>query len=75
MALAKKLGASNYSAFRRYVITNPCACCVVVLEQPVRDLNGGFTADVRRVVMSKSFETIHDGKILCTAPTPTLGFA
>ncbi|MGO9847927.1 MAG: ImmA/IrrE family metallo-endopeptidase, partial [Methylocella sp.] len=28
MRLAKKFGASNYSAFRRYVATNPGACCV-----------------------------------------------
>jgi Zn-dependent peptidase ImmA (M78 family) len=69
MALARKFGASNYSAFRRYVITNPCACCVVVLEPSVHDLDGGFSADVRRVVMSKSFETIYDGKILCAAVT------
>jgi Zn-dependent peptidase ImmA (M78 family) len=69
IALARKFGASNYSAFRRYVITNPSACCVVVLEQSVCDLDGGFTADVRRVVMSKSFATIYDGEILCTAVT------
>jgi hypothetical protein len=69
MALARKFGASNYSAFRRYVITNSHACCVVVLDQSVHHINGGFTAEVRRVVMSKSFETIYDGKILCTAVT------
>jgi Zn-dependent peptidase ImmA (M78 family) len=69
MALARKFGASNYSAFRRYVITNSNACCVVVLDQSVHHINGGFTAEVRRVVMSKSFETIYDGKILCTAVT------
>jgi Zn-dependent peptidase ImmA (M78 family) len=27
MDLAKKFGASNYSTFRRYVMTNPHACC------------------------------------------------
>ena len=32
MQLAKKYGASNYSAFRRYVTTNPAACCVIVLD-------------------------------------------
>jgi hypothetical protein len=69
MALARKFGASNYSAFRRYVITNSCACCVVVLDQSVHHINGGFTAEVRRVVMSKSFETIYDSKILCAAVT------
>ena len=36
IALAKKFGSSNYSAFRRYVITNGDACCVVVLEPAVR---------------------------------------
>jgi hypothetical protein len=69
IALARKFGASNYSAFRRYVITNPDACCVVVLEPPVPDLRGGFAAEVRRVVMSKSFETIYDGEILCSTVT------
>jgi hypothetical protein len=71
MTLARKFGASNYSAFRRFVITNSCACCVVVLDQSVHHINGGFTAEVRRVVMSKSFETIYDGKTLCTAVTPS----
>jgi Zn-dependent peptidase ImmA (M78 family) len=69
MRLAKKYGASNYSTFRRYVRTNPHACCVVVLEPSVPDLNGGFTAEVRRVVMSTSFEAIYDGKVLCSAVT------
>jgi len=69
ISLARKFGASNYSAFRRYVITNTCACCVVVLEPSVHDLNGGFTADVRRVVVSKCFETIFDAKILCSTVT------
>ena len=67
IALARKSEAANYSAFRRFVMTNPCACCVVVLEPSVCDLNGGFTADVRRVVMSKTFATMYDDKILCTA--------
>jgi hypothetical protein len=71
MALARKFGASNYATFRRYVITNPRACCVVVLEPPVPALDGGFTAVVRRVVMSKSFEAIYDGRILCSTVTGT----
>jgi IrrE N-terminal-like domain len=66
MNLARKFGASNYAAFRRYVITNPHTCCVVVLEPPVRDDEDGFTAEVRRVVMSKSFEKIYEGKVLCS---------
>lgn len=67
IALARKFGASNYATFRRYVITNSCACCVVVLEPSVYGLDGGFTSDVRRVIMSKSFEAIYDGETLCTA--------
>lgn len=66
MTLAKKYGASNYSTFRRYARTNPHACCVVVLEPCVPDGNGGFTAEVRRVVMSKSFEKIYDDEVLCS---------
>lgn len=66
MKLARKFGASNYATFRRYVMTNPNACCVVVLEPCVYADNGDFTADVRRVVMSKTFEKIYEGKVLCT---------
>ena len=69
MDLARKFESSNYSTFRRYVITNPCACCVVVLEPSVPDDKGGFTAEVRRVVMSKSFEKVYDGKVLCSTVT------
>jgi Zn-dependent peptidase ImmA (M78 family) len=69
MALAKKFGSSNYAAFRRFVITNGHACCVVVLEPTVHHFDGGFSAEVRRVVMSKSFETIYDGKRLCSTVT------
>lgn len=69
MALAKKFGASNYAAFRRFVITSTKACCVVIVEPAVQDLEGGFSAEVRRVVMNKSFEKIYDGKPLCMAVT------
>jgi IrrE N-terminal-like domain len=65
MKLAKKYGASNYATFRRYVTTNPNACCVVVLEPSVYDLEGGFSATVRRVVASNSFQQIYEGKVLC----------
>jgi len=71
VALAKKFGSSNYAAFRRYVITSGSACCVVVLEPAVHHLDGGFSAEVRRVVMNKSFEKIYDGKILTTTVTGT----
>lgn len=69
MRLAKKYGGSQYATFRRYVATNPRACCVVVLEQPAYMLDGDFIAEVRRVVMSKSFEKIYDGKALCLPVT------
>lgn len=69
MNLAKKYGGSKYATFRRYVATNPRACCVVALEQPTYKLDGDFIAEVRRVVMSKSFEKIYDGKALCLAVT------
>lgn len=55
MALAKKYGASNYATFRRYVTTNPRCCCFISLEKPTYNVSGGFTADVRRVVASRSF--------------------
>ena len=69
IALARKFGASNYATFRRFVTTNPCACCVVVLEPPGYDSEGELSADVRRVVMSKSFATIYDDKRLCATVT------
>ncbi len=69
IALAKKFGASNYSTFRRYVITNHTACCVVVLEPAERDLKGNLVFPVRRVVMSKSFKTFYDGQILTQTVT------
>lgn len=71
IGLARKFGASNYSTFRRYVITNPCPCSVVVLEPPIHYLDGGFSAEVRRVIVSKSFEAIYDGKMLCATVTGT----
>ena len=69
IALARKFDASNYATFRRFVSTNACACCVVVLELPVRDSEGESSADVRRVVMSKSFQTIYDDQRLCATVT------
>lgn len=69
--LARKFGASNYATFRRYATTSPHAACVVALEPSVDDGEGGFTAEVRRVVMSRSFEQIYDGKILCKTVTPS----
>lgn len=60
MALAKKYGASRYSTFRRYVSANPIACCVVVLEPIVLQPDGGFTAEVRRIIASQTFATMYD---------------
>jgi hypothetical protein len=64
MRLAKKYGGSNYATFRRYIVTSPHVCCVVVLEQPTYTA-GHFSAEVRRVVASRSFQTIYDPNILC----------
>ena len=67
--LARQFGASNYATFRRYVSTNLCACCVVVLEPAIYDSAGELRAEVRRVVMSESFAAIYDNKILCATVT------
>jgi Zn-dependent peptidase ImmA (M78 family) len=64
LTLAKKYGASNYSTFRRYVTTNPNACCLVVLDQPVANLQASFQAEVRRVVASRRFNEMFDAKSL-----------
>lgn len=69
MDLAKKFGASNYSTFRRYVMTNPLACCVVVLEPLILDREGDFSATVRRIVASKSFHRIYDSESLFSGIT------
>jgi len=71
MGLAKKFGASNYSTFRRYVMTSPHACCVVVLEPPVLDKEGCFSATVRRVVASQSFHHIYNSESLFSVITPS----
>ncbi|HEY6250989.1 MAG TPA: ImmA/IrrE family metallo-endopeptidase, partial [Candidatus Angelobacter sp.] len=63
MKLAKKYGASNYATFRRYVMTSPNACCLVVLEPSQYDDQGDLTAQVRRVVPSKLFEKLYDEKV------------
>jgi Zn-dependent peptidase ImmA (M78 family) len=58
--LAKQFGGSNYATFRRYVTTNPRACCLIVLEPLVTGASGDFRAEVRRIVASKSFDTLYD---------------
>ena len=69
MNLAKKYGGSNYATFRGYVISSPHACCVVILEPPVYAANGSLSAKVRRVVVSKSFETIFGAMVLKSTVT------
>ncbi len=69
MKLARKYGGSNYATFRRYVITNPNVCCVVILDPPLYKAEGDLSAEVRRVVMSKSFEKIFDGQVLASIVT------
>ena len=64
ISLAKKFGASNYSAFRRYVTTNPSTCCLLVLEPVTYDLSGRLNIVVRRVVVSKSFHSMYDSNTL-----------
>ncbi len=61
MGLAKKFGASNYATFRRYVGTNPRACCLIVLE-PVQAFGFQFSVDVRRIIASQSFNAIYDAR-------------
>lgn len=62
--LAKKYGASNYAAFRRYVNTNPHTCCLVVLEPLIESEDGASFASVRRVIASPTFNVIYDPRTL-----------
>jgi len=64
MALAGKFGASRYATFRRYVMTSPRACCVAVLEPAELDGDGAISHEVRRVVVSKSFNLVYDSEPL-----------
>jgi hypothetical protein len=69
LALAKQFGGSNYATFRRYVTTNPRACCLIVLEPASSDGAGGFTAHVRRVIATTSFERIYNSAALAVPVT------
>lgn len=69
MDLARKYGASKYATFRRYVATNPHVSCLVVLNKTVPTSEGGFRADVRRVIASTSFDAIYDSKTLRSTVT------
>lgn len=53
--LAKRYGASLYSAIRQYVHKNPKACAVIVLNTPEIAEGDGFRASLRRVDASPSF--------------------
>ncbi|SDJ18467.1 MULTISPECIES: ImmA/IrrE family metallo-endopeptidase [Bradyrhizobium] len=67
MALAKQFGGSNYATFRRYVTSNASACCLVVLEPKLTYDHAGFRADIRRVVVSKTFHRMYDAAGFGTA--------
>jgi Zn-dependent peptidase ImmA (M78 family) len=69
MGLAKQFGGSHYATFRRYVTTNPRACCLVVLEPVSADGANGLKADVRRVVASKTFDKMYDAAKLGSTVT------
>jgi Zn-dependent peptidase ImmA (M78 family) len=67
ISLARKFGASNYSTFRRYVTTNPHACCVVVLNPFTLEIDGTFHPELRRIIPSTTFHNIFDCLFLFTA--------
>ena len=56
MNLSRKYGASIYASLRQYVRKNDRACVVIVLDAPKIVPFDGFTAGLRRVVSSPSFE-------------------
>jgi Zn-dependent peptidase ImmA (M78 family) len=64
MDLAKKYGASKYSAFRRYVSTSDRSCCLIAVELPIANTGGGFSSTVRRVVASVAFNAQFDSETL-----------
>lgn len=55
MTLAKRYGASNYAAIRRFVSKSPYSCAVFVLERPVWEVGRGHTYRLRRCVPSPAF--------------------
>lgn len=60
-SLAPKFNASLYASIRQYVSKNSRTCAVVVLNMPEYCEGDGFRATLRRVVPSKSFETMFTG--------------
>jgi Zn-dependent peptidase ImmA (M78 family) len=71
LALASKYGASKYSTFRRYISTNPSACCVIVLEPVISGPDKQFSAQIRRVIASTTFHVNFD----CLAFGPAISHA
>ncbi len=55
MELAKRYGASNYAAIRRFVSKSHDTCAVFVLEPPVWEAGRGHTYRLRRCISSPSF--------------------
>jgi len=68
--LAKKFNASNYAAIRQYVSKNHRTCAVVVLNMPELNVEFGFRATLRRVVMSEGFKVMFAGRIWAELYTP-----
>jgi hypothetical protein len=56
MQLARRFGASNYAAFRRFVAHNHRVCALLVFEQPVYEVGRGYAFHLRRAVVSPSFQ-------------------
>ncbi|MBL0924261.1 MAG: ImmA/IrrE family metallo-endopeptidase [Sphingomonadaceae bacterium] len=54
--LAKKFDASLYSSIRQYVSKNSRCCAVIVLNMPQPAIPEGFTAALRRMEPSESFQ-------------------
>lgn len=55
MRLAKTYGASQYATFRRYVEKHIQSCCLIVLDPVILKPFRGFTAPVRRIISSATF--------------------
>lgn len=61
MKIGRKFGASAYSSIRRYVSESDQCCAVIVLEMPEHDGVLGYKCIVRRVITSRTFDTIFEG--------------
>jgi Zn-dependent peptidase ImmA (M78 family) len=55
MQLARKFGASNYAAFRRFVGKSHRVCALLVFEQPVYEIGRGYAFHLRRALASGPF--------------------